>query len=148
GRMIRRVDALGRPTSYAFDSNDRLIGVQYGAPASAQAPLVFQYDADGNQTAACNDLGCVNTSYDRMGRPTTTTAVFGRTVRRSYDAVGNPLAMIYPDGKQVRYAYDVTNQLIGVTLPGNRGSLFQRDALGRVTQAIHPNGLQSSYAYD
>lgn len=148
GRMAERIDALGRTTFYEHDSNDRLIGVRYSVGPRVQAPVLIDYDLDGNELRRCNGVGCVSHEYDPLGRPIFTTDWEGRRVGRSYDAAGNLAELLYPGGRPVRYAHDEANRLAAVTLPGNRTSRIERDGAGRLTQIAHPNSTVSSYAYD
>lgn len=146
-RLAERIDALGRRTSYEYDSNNRLVGVDYGAPQE-QAPLHFAYDPDGNQTQMCDGLGCANNAYDPLGRQTSATDWAGRTVRHTYDGAGNLLGMIYPNGRRVQYEYDQANQLVGLTDPRGAASAFKRNPLGQVTDVVKPNGTAASFGYD
>ncbi len=148
GRLAQRVDAQGRATFYDYDSNDRLTGIQYGAPPQAQPPVIFDYDLDGNQTRMCDGLGCSSQTYDALDRRTSTTDWLGRTIRRSYDGVGNLAGMIYPNGRPVLYAYNENNQVIGVTDPRDQISIFERDPLGQVTRILRANDTTTSFGYD
>ena len=148
GRLTQQVDALGHPKNLEYDSNNRLVGIQYGAPDSVQAPVVFQYDLDGNQTGMCDGLGCNQSTYDPVGRLNTTSDWLGRTINRSYDAVGNQVGMIYPNGHHVRYAFDANNQVVGVTDAHNQTSIYERNPLGNVTRLLHPNDLLATFTYD
>ncbi|GGS95685.1 hypothetical protein GCM10010270_79580 [Streptomyces violaceus] len=129
GRLVERADALGKKTTYEYDTRGRLTKVT--APDGGITAL--EYDALGNLTSRKDANGHTTSyDYDDASRPTEITDPLGRTTSFGYDPNGNrtkvtnargqtvthtydarnlPTATSYSDGTpSVSYAYDVTGQ--------------------------------------
>jgi YD repeat-containing protein len=95
----------------------------------------------------------VDTSYDGMGRPFTTSNPHRSsplqtdgTTTYIYDALGRPTLLTHPDASTVQWLY---NGNIATSIDEG-GHSWQRtsDALGRLTNVVEPTGASTGYAYD
>ena len=100
GNMASRTDALGRTTSYAYNS--------LGQKTSMVEPLPAGTGASAATTAY---------TYDAFGNLTQTAAPLGRTTSSAYDGNGNKVSDTDPRSNITTYAYDALNRLNTTDVP-------------------------------
>jgi RHS repeat-associated protein len=170
GKRVTVADAMGRTTRYTYSVRGLLTNIDYPDP---DADVSYSYDANGQRIGMQDGLGSTSWNVDSLGRATSITDPFNRTVGYSYDAVGNRTGMRYPDGKTVQYQYDDLNRMTTVTdwqnlvtgytydddnqvasiqQPNNLVTLFSRDEIGQVTGVTNSLDQQQlstfGYIYD
>ena len=156
GDLASKTDALGRTTTYAYDSLGRKTSMTKPIPAgstAAAATTTYQYDALSHLTQTSAPLGRVTSSqYDANGNKTSDTDARGNTTQYKYDALNRLAETDYPDGTKAARTYDFRNHVVTETDRGGHVSLHQYDLAGReisVTQAHGTaNVTTTSYAYD
>jgi YD repeat-containing protein len=101
GNMASHTDALGRTTSYTYDSLGHKITMIQPLPNS-----------NTNLAAATTTY-----TYDTLGNLIQTAAPLGRTTSSTYDANGNKITDTDPLGHITTYQYDALNRLTTTTYP-------------------------------
>jgi YD repeat-containing protein len=81
GSLERFTDFAGRATSYRYDTDGQVLGIDYPA---GTADVSFAYDAAGGITLMTDGLGTTTYGYDALGRLLSRTRD-GRTVGYTYD---------------------------------------------------------------
>jgi YD repeat-containing protein len=94
GDLTGRTDALGRTTSYGYDT--------LGRKVSMTIPLLNS----GTSAAAAT----TSYQYDALGNLTQTAAPLGRTTSSQYDANGNKISDTDANGHTTTYQYDAPEQ--------------------------------------
>ena len=146
GNRATQVDAMGRTTSYEYNARGQLTRIVYPAPDPA---VVFSYnDATGQRISMDDGIGRTTWNYDALGRVTSVTDPFGKTVAYEYDNVGNRTGLTYPDGKVVNYTYDPANRLQVVKDWLEQVTTYGYDSANRLNLVALPNGINSNYTYD
>ena len=127
GNMTSRTDALGRTTSYAYDS--------LGHKISTIQP---QLNSGTSQAAATTSY-----QYDSLGNLLQTNAPLGKITSSTYDANGNKLSDTDPLGHVTTYTYDGLNRLVTTTYPtspitiSTRTYDFRNNLVNETDQAGH-----------
>jgi RHS repeat-associated protein len=146
GNQTVVVDASNRTTTSAYDALNRLTGVDYSDPATAD--VGFGYDLDGNRQSMTDGTGTTSYSIDEIGRVTTLTSPGPKTVGYRYDLDGNRSKLIYPDTTAVTYAYDNADRMSSLTDWASRAVSYTYWPDGVVKTAALPDGSTATYAYD
>ena len=158
GRLSRRIDAKGQITTYTYNLDNTLQGIDYSnsrrtTPAS---PVRFTYDPDYNRVATMTDgTGTTQYSYHPITNPAQLGA--GRlaseispmahsTITYGYDELGRVVSRSI-NGQTAAVTYDdlgrpsqVSNALGAFTF-GFEGSTSRLSALGL------PNGMNTAFSY-
>jgi RHS repeat-associated protein len=127
GNMAGRTDALGRVTSYTYDS--------LGNKLTATLPL-----PNASSSAAATTT---TYSYDAFGNLTQTAAPLGRTTSSTYDANGNKTSDTDARGNVTSYQYDALNRLTITTYPtqpvttSTKSYDFRNNVIDETDQAGH-----------
>ena len=158
GNMASRTDALGRITSYTYDSlGHKLTMVEpipSGTSASA-ATTTYSYDAFGNLTQTAAPLGRTTSStYDGNGNKISDTDARTNTTSYAYDALNRLSTTTYPTSPSTTSSktYDFRGNVITETDQAGHITKHIYDLAGRqtsVTQAYGTsNAATTTYAYD
>jgi RHS repeat-associated protein len=133
GNMASRTDALGRTTSYTYNS--------LGQEISMVEPLPPGISASAATTAY---------TYDAFGNLTQTAAPLGRTTGSTYDANGNKLTDTDARGNITSYAYDALNRLSTTTYPTSPATAFSKtyDFRSNVVTETDQAGHVTKHTYD
>ena len=126
---------------------------------AAGQPTLYQYDADGRETAVTDALSeTVSTSYDAAGRLASTTDGAGHITQYVYNADGKTLKTIFADGTFTQVSYDNEGRQISQTDQMGSTTKYQYDAEGRITAVLLPTVVDPQsgnlanattyYAYD
>jgi RHS repeat-associated protein len=124
GNRTSVTDALNHPTTFAYDTGDRLKTITY--PDSTTT--TFAYDSRGRRTSVTDQNGKITTyAYDDADRLTSVT-----------DAANNVTT----------YGYDTESNLTSIKDANNHTTSFTYDAFGRVNKTTFPSGYIETYGYD
>jgi YD repeat-containing protein len=122
GNMASRTDALGRVTSYTYDSLGNKLTTTLPLPSAgasaAAATTTYQYDAFGHLTQTAAPLGRTTSStYDANGNKTTDTDARGNVTSYQYDALNRLTTTTYPTQPVTTStkSYDFRNNVIDET---------------------------------
>jgi RHS repeat-associated protein len=151
-------------TSYTYDNVDQLTQTVQGTAA----PVVFTYNANGDQTKAGNVISTFNTARQTVGVTTPTGAVTyaydgdgnrvsslvteagGSLLKTTYDwdtssgGLANVVAE-HDDTGVVQRRYSYGNELLSIATPQAK-SFALTDPLGTVTHLVSPTGVvQAEY---
>ncbi len=148
GRMIRKVDAGGRPTLASYDSYGNVIAVT----DSQGNGKFFEYNYD--ESTKERYAGITSSSgrikevwFDRDG-DTKKVSVNGRMLRRIVKD-GND-HMVYDEKNNVtRKEYDEWDNLTKIVYPDNSTYTFEYEhTFNKLTKIIDPRGNITTFAYD
>ena len=177
GNLIQEIDPDGRVTTFAYNSQNELVGETWYASVAAQAAgvatdtFVYTYNAAGLLATASDDNSSYTFTYDAYGRilkiDNAGTPNSPRVVLTYAYAAGDddpdaqPISVIATDGAgDVYYEDDYTYNSLGQetsvtqTAPGQAAETaeFLYGALGQIVELDRYEGTQlvatSTYAYD
>ena len=168
-RLLSRTDPLGRTTSFSYDAGDSLVAVTRpdglqqtvaytdagGRPQPTRTVLpdgtewVFEYDENGNRTAATDPLGATTTfTFDQRGHLAAVSDALGNVRAIETDPAGLPLVITEADGNTTRLERDAFGRVTSIA-----------DALGatvtltwtpdsQLASRTLPDGTTESWTYD
>jgi RHS repeat-associated protein len=156
GDLISKTDALGRTTSYTYNSLGQKVTMIEPIPSgsnAAAATTTYTYDPFGNLTQTQAPLGRVASStYDGNNNKTSDTDARSNTTNYQYDNLNRLIETDYPDGTKAARTYDFRNNVVTETDQGSHVTLHQYDLAGRqvaVTMAYGTaNATTTSCTYD
>lgn len=175
GRLVRRVEAVGRPeertTEFSWDNEgNRVLEKRLGDDLTAEASTRMVYDQAGNMTAITDAEGHTTRfthdyrgnimtridpsgarwlhTYDLSGNRIKTIDPLGHVTDFRFDALGNRIAVTDPKGRRTRFVYDDAQRMIEKVDPLGGITRFEYDAYGRTTRQVDPEGRQTKYEYD
>jgi RHS repeat-associated protein len=163
-------DALGRVTSFDYDSLGNITRVtrldgtssavtstfSYGGPfgqlSSMTDPLgnasTYTYDQYGNLTAAADALGHSSTfTYNSDGQISTVSDAVGNEVQFGYLG-GDLSAIIDPVGNVSTRFIDAVGRVVSSTDAQGNIVKMKYNPLNQITQVTDPQGNNTSFAYD
>jgi len=157
GDMASRTDALGRTTTYTYDSLGHKTATVTPTPTTlAGGPAsttTYQYDALGNLIQTAAPLGrTTGSTYDANGNKLSDTDARGNVTTYQYDALNRLTTTTYPDKTTSSKTYDFRNSVL--TSTDQAGNITQNayDLAGRLTSVTRGYGTSTasttSYAYD
>jgi RHS repeat-associated protein len=157
GNLAARTDALGRTTSYTYDSLGHKLTTTEPLPNSntsaAAATTTYTYDDFGNVTQTSAPLSRVTSStYDGNGNKISDTDARGNTTTYQYDALNRLTLTTYPDTTTASKTYDFRGNLVTETDQAGHVTKHVYDLAGRETSVTHAygtsNATTTSYTYD
>jgi RHS repeat-associated protein len=147
GNMASRTDALGRTTSYTYDSFGHKLSMTTPTPASltgsAASTTSYGYDALGNLTSTTAPLGRdTGSAYDVNGNKVSDTDARGNTTNYVYDALNRLVETDYPTTPATKSTktYDFRNNVLKETDQANNVTQHVYDPAGRQTSVTHGFG--------
>jgi len=167
GNPLVITDALGRTTTYTYDTNENLIS----KTDALNNTTTYTYDANGNQTSVTDPLGDISTTFynqysevtaatDAAKQNTTNygydsnfnlnlvTDTLGQTYAATYDKMGDPVTQTDANGNTTQFSYDTKGNLLKVVDPLNEVTAFTYDAMDRVLTRTDPRQNQTVNTYD
>ncbi len=129
-------------------------------PATRTATWIYdtQQKGIGKLTSAASPDYTATSTYDTLGRPSSSTEVIGSglgkqtyTSSTTYDSFSRPATTAYPSGLTVRNVYDTDGALKQVTNATTNHVYWQRlglDARGNITEFKLGNGAKTTRAHD
>ncbi|WP_181358672.1 MULTISPECIES: RHS repeat-associated core domain-containing protein [unclassified Stenotrophomonas] len=147
GRMLARIDPLGRRTEYQYDGEGQLVRTirLAGSPDAVESRATFS--AEGRVTSLTDPLGRVtHFEYDRgclskVTNPLGHSSTFGCNSSGQLETLTDALS-------NTSFAYYVGADLAATRDPLGRGTTYRHDALGRVIASEGPNGELVRSEYD
>jgi RHS repeat-associated protein len=147
GNMASRTDALGRTTSYTYDSLGHKLSTTAPTPASltgtAASTTTYQYDALGNLTSTAAPLSrTTGSTYDANGNKLSDTGARGNTTTYQYDALNRLIETDYPTTPVTKSTktYDFRNNVLTDTDQAGNVTQHVYDKGGRQTSVTHGYG--------
>jgi RHS repeat-associated protein len=148
GLIDSETDALGRKTTYSYDTLGNITSVTRLAGTSNAVATQFTYTSDYNQLASVTDpLGHVTQFGYTSGCLTQVTDPLGHITALACNAAGQPRAVTDALGDKVSFGYNGFD-LSRTTDPLGRSVHYVTDALGRRTATRDPVGNVALVAYD
>ncbi len=144
GRLTNTTDFAGRSTSFSYDDDGRMLGVDYPA---GTPDVAYTYDDAGNLTAMADGLGATSYGYDALGRLRERTRD-GRTVGYRYDSNSQNAQIDYWGQGTVDYSYDSAGRLASMTPWGTSPTTYAYRGTGLLAEQTRGNGVTTSYGYD
>ncbi|MDE2462842.1 MAG: RHS repeat-associated core domain-containing protein [Alphaproteobacteria bacterium] len=146
GNVLTKTDALGRVTSFTYDT-------RFNKVASITDPLgnvtAFTYDSAGNLLTSKDPGGnTTNFTYNSFGQVTQITDPLSNATKFSYDAFGNLVSTTDPLGNTTSTVYDALSRPIQTIDALSRKSESAYDALGRVVKQTNAQGNSAQFTYD
>ena len=164
GNLLRRIDELGRVTSYEYDrlGHPRLIRYPDGTTTElshADHLLVagkdqnggawsWAYDAHHRLTARTDCTGATTAYAYRENDLVSITDPLGAVTKLSYDTAHNLTELTAPNGVKHRWVYDVLGRIIRSYDPRGNMRRVELDLLGNVLRAEEPDGNVRTLSYD
>jgi RHS repeat-associated protein len=162
------IDPLTYRTTYAYDGNGYLSGVQnprtfwttYTNDARGRTTLehhadggliTMAYDAIGDLTSQQDPnplLHPVGYAYDQRGWLTSTLDNWGGYVYRAYDVAGNETVVVDQVSQRTSYSYDVMNRQTTIQSPIGGLTTMKYDPAGNLTASTDPDNRITTYSYD
>jgi RHS repeat-associated protein len=149
GLIASQTDPLGHVTTYAYDSQGRLITLTQAKGTPDESVRHYEYDAAGNLTATTDELGnrtvYIYDGYNRLIRqtgpdPDGAGPLQAPVTSYAYDSAGNETSITDPTGKVTRFGYDFAGRLIKVIDPAGNVTSYTYDASGNQISSTDPNG--------
>lgn len=176
GRLVSRIEPLGRITSYGYDAAGNVLSETLTGPGMAPRVAEWDYDAlnrqirmrqildtgpvemrvkfDGedNKILELDALGRqTEWTYDGLNRLIQQTEPLGKITQLLYDGNGNLVEerKLNSTRDQIRtFAYDANNRAIKHTDALEEDTVFEYDAVGNLTRHIDQRLHVTSYEYD
>ncbi|MPZ91791.1 MAG: hypothetical protein GEU68_09215 [Actinobacteria bacterium] len=149
---MKRTDARGHSTSYAYDESNRVTKVTSPTKASwtygydPAGNLISMTDANGNTTTTAGD-GVIEMGYDALNRPTEIDYPGeAHDVTLDYDALSRVTRMTDGFGSE-SYRCDDVGRLTRVAR-GVEAFSYRYDGAGNLLSRRYPDGATTRYAYD
>ncbi len=144
-RLVKRTDALGHSTTYAYDSVGNQVRTTYPDGTFRN----ISYDAAKQKIAETDQAGrSTQFTYDAAGRLVRVTDALGGMTTYTYDAAGNRLTQTDANGHTTQMTYDAMNRLVTRTRPSGKQESFVYDAVGNRISRTDFNGRTTTYVYD
>ncbi|WP_310642566.1 DUF6531 domain-containing protein [Burkholderia cenocepacia] len=143
GRLMARIDPLGRRTDYRYDERGQLTSVV----ESSGRTVEFDYDDEQRLTGTrLPNGGRIRLEYDHLYRLIARTEPDGNRTAYRYGPRGELLRVVQGD-RETRLDYDDRLRLTDIELP--TGARFRRriDVLGRLLEETSPDGHVTRYDY-
>ncbi|AKM03221.1 RHS repeat-associated core domain-containing protein [Burkholderia pyrrocinia] len=142
GRLMARIDPLGRRTVYRYDDIGQLISIT----ESSGRVIDLEYDEQRLTTVSLPNGGRIRLEYDHLHRLIARTEPDGARTTYRYGSRGELLRVVQGD-RETRLDYDRRLRLTDIELPG--GARFRRrsDVLGRVLEETSPDGDATGFDY-
>jgi len=146
GRIIRKTDAVGLVSTYAYDADDNLLAMQ---GSDCDCATSFTYDASGNLLTETDEAGHTRRyTYNSMNKVLTFTDEGGFLTTNSYDSLGNLLSTRDPVGSLTRFTYTSQGQVSSMIDARGGGTRFEYDARGRLVREISALTNTTTYTSD
>ncbi|MEW6437764.1 MAG: RHS repeat-associated core domain-containing protein [Pseudomonadota bacterium] len=158
GDPVSVTDPNGNVTIQGYDANRRRIETISPATPDTRGGLVttFAYDPVGQllqtqQSANCNILHTVKTSYTPTGKIATTTDANGNVTVNAYDADDRLSSVTDPLGRVTSYGYDALGRQISVSNLAIQSAPLSQETYtpdGVVGSLTNANGKTTTYTPD
>lgn len=146
GRLLARVDPLGRETTYTYDVRGRPASITDAAGGVA----TYRYEDTFDRLLSATDAAgrTVSFAYDARGNLVRQTNAAGETATFEVDARGDLVRAVDPLGAATVFTYDAAGNLASLTRPAGESLVFTHDAAGNVLSVTDGAGATVSFRYD
>jgi RHS repeat-associated protein len=176
GNVLSATDALGRITSYTYDSSSDALSVTLPAVSAGTPTTSYTYNSFGEVLTATDPLGKVTTNaydshgnllsvtapvpssggaasvtqfaYNSLGELTQITDPLGHNTAISYTSAGVISSITDAQGNVTSYTYDPRGNRSSVTDALSHVTNFAFDAGNRLLTITYPGGSTSTFTYD
>ncbi len=118
------------------------------ACTTANADVIYDYDANGNRTSMTDSTGTTSYTYDRFNRLTSVAQPGIVPTYYEYDKANNLTKITYPTGEEIVYGYDNDNRLTSVEDNTGTTSYAYDDLTNDLIKKTLPDGVYTDYTYD
>ncbi len=160
GNMVSAADYAGTPTTYTYDSLNRLIRQTITVEQGETSSSKYEYDGNGNIIREWKQNNIVGYeeewakteyTYDNRNRLTSVKQYNDDTVASTtsytYDGVGNVLTMT-AGGKTTAYTYDRFGNVLTETDALGQTESYEYSDLGKLEKKTDRNGIVTTYGLD
>ncbi|PRE14051.1 DUF6531 domain-containing protein [Burkholderia multivorans] len=142
GRLMARIDPLGRRTDYRYDDIGQLVSIT----ESSGRVIDLEYDEQRLTSVGLRNGGRIQLEYDHAQRLVARTETDGAKTTYRYGSRGELLRVIQGD-REIRLDYGGRLRLTDITLPGGARLRRRSDVLGRVLEETSPAGHTTRFDY-
>lgn len=144
GRLVEHRDATGRPTTFRWDAEDRL--VQIGDAAEGTYTVRYDGASAVAEVEWCGDGRSGRVTFDRAGRRTSVTTDAGATTIHAFDERGRLVSVTDPLGNVRRWSW--SGDLLRSHTDATGGSTaYEYDTDGRLVALRLPTSARSEIEY-
>jgi RHS repeat-associated protein len=142
-------DALGRKTSYTYDTLGNVLTVTRLADTPDAVTTTLTYEPTFSQVASVTDplTHTTSMSYDPKGNLLGITDANGNATTFSHDALGRAVTTTDGGGNRTQLVYNGAD-FQGVINPVGDGITLTHDGIGRVITAADGRGFAKQYEYN
>ncbi len=144
GNRKQRTDYNGAVTTYDYDALSRLKTINYPDTTTVS----YTYDKLSRLQTATNDNGAIDFDYNKMGRLTGVTDVFGQLIDYNYDDNGNRTKLSLNAATLATYRYDALDRVTKIIDGSSLATNYAYDLTNKLVSRKLPNGVLTSYQYD
>lgn len=147
--ILSETDALGRKTTYAYDSFSNLTSITLLAGTANAVTTTVTYEPNFRQVATITDpLNHTTTyGYDVQGNLTSVTDPLNHQTTFGYNSAGQVISITDPLNKLTQLTYD-SGDLTSVTDPLDHSSSRYLDVLGRAILTVDSVGDTTTFQYN
>jgi RHS repeat-associated protein len=147
--LTSMIDALGRQTSYTYDSFGNLTSFTRLAGTANAVTTSLTYEPNFNRRSSITDPlnHTAVFSYDNSGSLITVTDPLGHQTTFQYNTHGLPVSMTDALGNTVQFTYDGAD-LVSITDPNGNSTTRFVDSAGRLAAITNPLGQVTRYTYN
>ena len=143
GKLSAKVDKDGYETKYDYEISGQIKEILYADGRKVS----LSYNALRQLEEVKDWIGTTTVKMDEVGRISSITDPYGKTVGYEWGRMGERKAVLYPDGKKATYEYNDAMQLVAMQT-GNGKISYSYDEVGRLIGKQMPGGASTSYAYN
>lgn len=161
GKLLKRIDALGKETNYAYNARGELESVtnalgqttymeydRAGRLVKRWAPLNPASGLPAPDTAAAGDYALTRFEYDDLGRLVKTFDPLNRVTEKTYRDDGVVTAIKDNAGRITTFEHDGNGRRTALIDPNGNRTEFTYNGDNAVTTQTDPLGKVTTYVYD
>jgi RHS repeat-associated protein len=148
---IKITDALGRETTYEYDTNKNLIKIKTPFKDNNPAETTFEYDTNGYVKKITNALGkTTEYTYNNCGEVTSIKDAYGKITSYTLDKMGMVTKVTgpSPDNREGTNTYDACQNLVSTTNFRGYTTTYEYDQRENRIKATNALSQNTYYTYD